>query len=134
MCRRVQTAGDKADLVFHDSDTKFTREFDDVLCGHGIKVRRLRPLSPNLNAFVERWIQSIKRACLNHFIVLGEAHLNYLVQQYVEHYLTERPHQGVDNTLLVPRSPPDDGVPLQDNVDCHERLGGLLKSYSRRAA
>jgi len=53
--------------------------------------------SPNLNAFVERWIQSIKHECLNHFIILGEAHLNYLVRQYVEHYHTERPHQGIGN-------------------------------------
>jgi putative transposase len=133
-CQHVQSAGNKADVVFHDSDTKFTREFDDVLRGHDITVRRLRPLSPNLNAFVERWIQSIKHECLNHFIVFGEAHLNHLVHEYVEHYHTERPHQGVDNALLVPRSPPDDGVPLRDEVDCRERLGGLLKSFSRKAA
>ena len=128
--------GDKVDLLFHDSDTKFTRAFDDVLRAQGINVRRPRPLSPNLNAFVERWIQSIKYECLNHFIVLGEAHLNYLVEQYVEHYHTERPHQGIgiDNALLVARSPPDDNVPAATEIVCHERLGGLLKSYSRKAA
>ena len=89
-----------------------------------------------MNAFVERWIQSIKQECLNHFIVLGEKHLNHLISQYVEHYLTERPHQGLDigNELLVPMRPPDDKDPSTENIACHERLGGLLKSYSRRAA
>jgi integrase-like protein len=56
-----------------------------------VRVRRLRPLAPNLNAFVERWIQSIQHECLNHFIELGENRLNHLISQYVEHYLTERP-------------------------------------------
>ena len=67
---------------------------------------------------------------------LGEAHLNHLVAQYVEYYLTERPHQGIglDNTLLLLRSPPDDSVPSADELACQERLGGLLKSYARRAA
>lgn len=135
-CEHLRLTGERADLLFHDSDTKFTRVFDEAIQSYGIRVRRLRPMSPNLNAFVERWIQSIKHECLNYFLVLGEAHLNYLVEQYVKHYHTERPHQGVgiDNALLCPRSPPDEGVPLLDEIDCHERLGGLLKSYSRRAA
>jgi putative transposase len=85
---------------------------------------------------VERWIQSIKHECLNHLIVLGEGHLNYLVEQYVEHYHMERPHQGIgiDNTVLVPRSPPNESVPQLDEIESRERLGGLLKSYSRKAA
>jgi putative transposase len=85
---------------------------------------------------VERWIQSIQVECLDHFIVLGETHLNHLVQEYVAHYLAERPHPGLDNKLIVPgRPPPDDEpIPSLQQLICHERLGGLLKHYERRAA
>ena len=132
----MESAGVEADLVFHDSYTKLCQAFDGVLKGKELRVRRLQPLSPNLNAFVERWIQSIQQECLNHFIVLGERHLNHLLSQYVEHYLTERPHQGLDigNELLVPRKPTDETVPSRDQLICSVRLGGLLKSFSRSAA
>jgi putative transposase len=131
---RSESQGDKVELVFHDRDTKFTREFDERLQARGIAVKRLRPLSPNLNAFVERWIQSVKQECLDHFVVLGETHLNHLVSEYVEHYETERPHQGLGNSVLIPKKPPDESVPVPDQLICRKRLGGLLKSYSRRAA
>jgi hypothetical protein len=87
-----------------------------------------------LNAFVERWIQTIQVECLDHFVVLGEAHLNHLVAEYVEHYHAERPHQGLGNNVPIPARPPDDDVPTGRQVLCHERLGGLLKHYERRAA
>ena len=57
--------------------------------------------APNQNAFVERWVQSIKHECLDHFIVFGEDHYNHLISEYVEHYSTERPHQGLDNGLVI---------------------------------
>ena len=62
-------------------------------------------------------------------------HFNYLISEYVEYYLTERPHQGIDNELIVrlqkaklSDKPPD------CKILCHERLGGLLKHYYRAAA
>jgi putative transposase len=119
------------DLVFHDGDRKFGKAFDDAL-----RQRGLRPHSPNLNAFVERWIQSIQIECLDHFVVLGTAHLDYLVQEFVEHYHQERPHQGLDNKLLVPGKPPpsDETIPGLAQIVCRQRLGGLLRHYEHRAA
>ena len=57
--------------------------------------------------------------------------LRYVVEQYVEHYLVERPHKGLDYRRPVEpeASPPQDGP-----VKCRERLGGLLRSYYREAA
>jgi putative transposase len=135
-CEHVRSEGERVDFVFHDCNTKFTRAFDEVLRGMGRTVRRLTRMTPNLNAFVERWIQSIQHECLDHFIVFGEAHLNHLVEQYVEQYHTERPHQGIDigNVPLVRSTPTDDSVPLSSEIVCRERLDGLLKSYSRCAA
>jgi putative transposase len=96
----------------------------------------LRPHSPNLNAFVKRWIQAIQIECLDHFVVMGHMHLNYLVREFVEHYHAERPHQGLDNKVINPGKPPpvDETIPNCRQVACHERLGGLLRHYERRAA
>ena len=123
-----------AKLVFHDADPKLGKTFDGDLRRCGLTPQRLRPRSPNMNAFVERWIQSIQLECLDHFIVFGEAHLDYLVTQFVEHFHIERPHQGLDNKLVRPQKPPDECIPSPQQIVCKERLGGLLKHYERRAA
>jgi len=123
-----------AKIVFHDADAKFGAAFDNLLAEQGVQARRLQPRSPNLNAFVERWIQSIQVECLDHFIVFGEAHLNHLVAEYVAHFETERPHQGLANKLVVAANLPEEDIPLLGQVVCRERLGGLLKHYERRAA
>ena len=119
------------DLVFHDADRKFGKAFGGALRERGARPRRLRPRSPNLNAFVERWIQSIQIECLNHFVVLGASHLDHLVQQFVTHYHEELPHQGLNNQLIIAgQPPPNDDVPMLHDIACHERLGGLLRQSS----
>jgi putative transposase len=135
-CRHAQDNQLGVDLVFHDADRKFSKAFRESLRNRGLRPRKLHPRSPNLNAYVERWIQSIQVECLDHFIVLGEAHLNHLVGEFVAHYHEERPHQGLDNKLIVPgRPPPDDeSIPRLRQVVCRQRLGGLLKHFERRAA
>jgi hypothetical protein len=80
-----------------------------------------------------RWIQSIQTECLNHFVALGEKHFNYLVSSYVNFYLKHRPHQGLDNKPLD-GAEPDDDVPSLTSVRSQSWLGGLLQSYSRKAA
>ena len=92
----------------------------------------LPPRSPNLNAYAERWIRSIKEECLSRLILFGEASLRHVLTQYVEHFHSERNHQGKGNVLLFPMVNQDTGRagPLQ----CRERLGGLLKYYTYEAA
>jgi len=100
-----------------------------------LKVKKHRPASPNLQAHVERWIQSVQQECLDHFIVLGERHLDYIVREYVDYYNNLCPHEGCDHLKTTMKDPPPEmtTIPL-DDVVCHERLGGLLKHYERRAA
>jgi serine/threonine protein kinase len=131
--RALPASGLQAKLVFHDRDTKFVRTFDDTLRGYGIEVRRCPIKAPNVCAYVERWIQSIQTECLNHFLVLGEKHLNYLVSTYLGYYLQHRPHQGLDNKPLDGCEPDEDAPPLT-RIRCQSWLGGSLKSYSRKAA
>ncbi len=118
-----------------DRDGAFTRPFDEVLRRRKVKVLKTQFRSPNMNAFVERFVQSIKQECLDHFVVFGTAHLDVLCREYLAYYLTERPHQGRDNELLM-GSPPaaTEDLPAMAEIRCRSRLGGLLRSYHRQAA
>jgi transposase InsO family protein len=125
---------EKPRYLIRDLDGKFTTAFDARLEGEGMEIVRVGPRAPNLNAYCERWIGSLRRECLDHFIVFGEAHLRYLVEEYVEFHNTVRPHQGMGNKPLswADTSERDESVPL-DEVICDERLGGLLRHYCRAA-
>jgi putative transposase len=126
--------GDKEPILLRDHDTKFGEHFDGVLRENGVRVQKVGPLAPNLNAVAERWVQTVEHECLDHFVVFGEAHLGYLLEEFLAHYHLERPHQGVGNRTLSGAEPPEDATPTSGEVECQERLGGLLKHYRRRAA
>ena len=92
---------------------------------------KLPARSPNLNAYAERFVRSIKSECLAQIIPLGEQHLRHVVNQCVEHYHVERNHQGLDNRLIEEQQ---GVVDPNSAVARHERLGGVLNYYERRAA
>ena len=118
--------------VLHDRDTKFCASFRDILVAGGVKPLVLPARSPNLNAFAERWVRSVKRECLSQVILFGETSLRRALTQFTEHYHAERNHQGKNNLLLFPSH--DDGcIRHGRTVGCRERLGGLLKYYGRIA-
>ncbi len=119
--------------VLHDRDSKFGAEFRETLAAGGVKCLRLPARSPNLNAFAERWVRSVKEECLSKLILFGEASLKRALTQFREHYHTERNHLGRGNNLLFPRPTALEPPPYR-NVRCQERLGGLLKYYEREAA
>lgn len=119
-----------AQYLIMDRDTKYSDAFRGIIARAGTDVVRLPPKSPNLNAFAERFVRSIKSECLNRMIFLGRASLQHAVSQFMSHYHTERNHQGLENRLvqtapaLVPSEP----------VRQRQRLGGLLNYYYRAAA
>jgi transposase InsO family protein len=97
----------------------------------GMKVVRLPARSPNLNAFAERFVLSIKTECLERMVLLGEWHLRRAISEYMRHYHSERNHQGLGNALIDGISTDTDGI---GPVARRERLGGLLNFYYREAA
>ena len=117
--------------LIHDRSPLFTPEFESVLRGAGIQSVRLPPRSPNLNAYAERFVRTIKETCLDRMILMGEASLHRAVTQFVAHYHTERNHQGLENQILRPEFPLF--LP-EGEVGCRKRLGGLLRYYYREAA
>ena len=118
-------------FLLHDRDPLFSEAFRETLAATGVETVRLPPHSPNLNAFAERFVRSIKESCLNRLILVGEDSLRRAVREFVAHYHLERNHQGLGNVLIFPL---DVQVRSDDRVVSRERLGGLLKYYHRPAA
>lgn len=115
--------------LIHDRATVFGTTFKRTLKAAGVRAIKLPPQSPNLNAHLERFNRSIKEECLNHFIICSPEHLEHLVKTYIDHYNSERPHQGLDNNTLKPEQPKEKGP-----VTKTARLGGVLNHYHRNAA
>src|SRR2546427_12102865 len=109
--------------VLLDRDTKYAANSRHLVNDSGTNVIRLPPLSPNLNAYAERFVRSIKDECLDRMIFVGQASLRRAVAEYVEHYHAERNHQGLENRLIHARA----AVPANRVAICrHPRLGGIL--------
>jgi putative transposase len=120
-----------ARYLIHGRDPLFTNSFREVLKFSGVKTVKLPARSPNLNAYAERFVRSIKSECLAQIIPLGERHLRSAVKEYTEHYPLERNHQGLENELIEGQG---GAVDMSGDVERQERLGGILNYYYRRAA
>ena len=116
-----------------DRDAKFCTSFRQLIETDGRKTIVLPARSPNLHAYAERWVRSVKEECRSRLILFGERSLRRALQQYGAHYHEERNHQGRQNLLLFPR-PSAGACKAEGTVRCWERLGGLLKYYDRQAA
>lgn len=120
----------KQRYLIHDRDPLFTADFLKMLAEAGIESVRLPPRSPNLNAYAERFVRTIKESCVDHLVLFGEASLRKAVREFMGHYHSERNHQGLGNRLIAPEvcTLMTDG-PVQQR----KRLGGLLNYYYRAA-
>ena len=117
--------------LLHDRDTKYTQSFRAIVASGQVEPLVLPAHSPNLNAYAERWVRSVKQECLSKVVLFGEHSLRRALSEFVEHFHAERNHQGKGNVLLFPR---DTDIPREGSVQCRERLGGLLRYYHREAA
>jgi len=106
-------------FLLHDRDPLFSDAFRETLAATGVEPVRLPARSPNLNAFAERFVRTIKESCLNRMILFGEGSLRRAVREFVGHDHFERNYQGLGNVLIFPAAvqPQRD-----DRVVCHERL------------
>ncbi|MCC7170199.1 MAG: transposase, partial [Planctomycetes bacterium] len=116
-------------FLLHDRDTKFSEHFRRLIRDGGVRPVALPARSPNLNSFVERWIRSVKDECLGKQIFFGRSSVERALKAYVEHYHTERNHQGIGNVIPLPR--PEDRVgSVTGRVVRRTSLGGLLSFYA----
>ena len=117
--------------LIHDRDTKYTKSFQTILEAGKVESVKLPARSPNLNAYAERWVRSVKEECLSKLILFGVGSLWRALDNYMPHYHEERNYQGKGNVLLFPQIRRS---PREAPVQCRERLGGLLRYYHRQAA
>jgi putative transposase len=116
--------------MLRDRDTIYGESFTRCIASMGIREVLIAPRAPWQNAFVERVIGSLRRECLDHFLILSEAHLRRLLRAYVAYYNTTRPHQSLDNNSPQPRviEPPPCG-----RIIAIPQVGGLHHRYQRAA-
>jgi hypothetical protein len=72
--------------LLHDRDAKYTQSFQAIIASGRVEPLALPARSPNLNAFAERWVRSVKEECLSKVILLGERSLRRALNEFVEHY------------------------------------------------
>ena len=104
------------------------KEFIDIIAGCGVDGVKLPAKSPNLNAYAERFVRTIKEDCLNRMLFFGEDMLRSAIREFVIHYHEERNHQALDNQLLT--KPARNGD-QRGRLRRRERIGGMLNYYFR---
>ena len=115
----------KSHLIL-DRDTKYTAQFRRLIAESRTAVIRLPPRSPNLNAFAERFVRSIKEESLDRMILVGQGSLRRAICEFLTHYHSERNHQGLGNRLMQPGST---ALPTGTSGCRRQRLGGMLSFY-----
>jgi transposase InsO family protein len=112
-----------------DRDAIFSPKFKSILDSSGVETLLTAYQAPNMNAYAERFVRSIKSECLDQMIFMGRESLVQAIAEYAGHYHDERSHQGIGNVLISGAETRGEGV-----IQTRERLGGLLKYYNRRVA
>ena len=126
----LQDADTSPCFLIHDRDAKFPPAFDIVFASEGVEIVHTPYRAPNANAYAERWIRSARAECLDHLLIVSEAHLRRVLTEYVAFYNYARPHQGLEQRCPVALPPPVRDGPVRR----HDRLGGPLRDYYREAA
>jgi len=114
--------------LIHDRNPLYTKKFESILKAAAVEPVKLPPRSPNLNSHAKRFVRSAKEECLDHLILSSEQQLRYVLTEYLRYHHHERIHQGI-NKIIEPQHEGNQG-----QIICIEHLGGLLKSYHRKAA
>ena len=121
-------------FLIHDRDTKFTSGFDEVFRSEGIRTIRTPVRAPRANAFIERWIGTVRRECLDRLLVVNRRHLERVLPAYIRHYNEHRPHRSLDQRppIQAPSLLSETGD-VHDQVRRRDLLGGLIHEYKAAA-
>ena len=97
---------------------------------YNFKDVRITPYSPDMNAYAERFIRSVRQECLDYFIIYTEKQLRNIIKNYIEYYNNYRPHQGLKG---IPNGPPEQ-LSATGEINQKPLLFGLHNHYYREAA
>jgi transposase InsO family protein len=106
--------------LIRDRDAAYGHAVRRRLQAMGIRDRPTAPRSLLQNAYAERLVGSIRRKCLDHIIVLGEAHLRHILKTYASYYNNARTHLSLKKMLPSPAPSSGPGVSLRyrSSVTC----------------
>ena len=129
--REVTPFGVYPRFLIRDNDGKYGPRFDRLAVASGIRVLRTPLRALRANAICERFLGSVRRECLDHLLVLGEAHLRRVLRAYVTYFNDARPHQGIGQAIPTGATP----MELSDwgRIVAFPILGGLHHDYRRVA-
>src|SRR6266545_6807656 len=121
-------------FLIHDRDSKFTAAFDEVFRSESIRTIRTPVRAPRANAFIERWIGTVRRDCLDRILIVNRRHLERILPTYIRHYNEHRPHRSLDQRPPIEGPPPgSETVFASDCVRRRDVLGGLIHEYKAAA-
>ncbi len=120
-------------FLIRDNDGKYGPRFDHVATTTGIRVLRTPVRAPRANATCERFLGSVRRECLDHLLVLGEAHLRRVLRAYVTYFNHARPHQGIRQAIPAGARPVEPQDVGRGHIVAFPVLGGLHHDYRRVA-
>ena len=113
--------------------TKFCAAFQQIIDDAGIERIPLPVRSPNLNAYAERWVRSVKDEALSRMILFGESSLRHVLKEYVVSFNQARPHQGIQQRIPAPLEPGGAASRTKGRIIAFPVLGGLHHDYRRAA-
>jgi transposase InsO family protein len=119
--------------LIRDNDSKFGPDFARVAAASGIKILRTPYRAPRANALCERFLGSVRRECLDHLLILGEAHLRRALRAYVAYFNDARPHQGIAQQVPAGVAPHQRVPGTSRHIVATPVLGGLHHTYQRVA-
>ena len=112
--------------MIRDHDRIYGTVVTRRLCAMGIRDKPIAPASPWQNGVAERLIGSIRRECVDHIIVLGEAHLRGILESYANYYNSARTHRSLNKDAPASRR-----IQRTGSIKSHAILGGLHHHYVR---
>jgi putative transposase len=118
-------------FLIRDRDTRFIASFDAVFAAEGIEVLITPMRVPRANAYAERWVGTVRREVLDRMLIVGRAHLEGVLGEYLLHYNGHRPHRALGQAPLGPASRPDRRP--GERVVRRDRLDGLIHEYAQAA-
>jgi putative transposase len=131
--REATPYGERPRYLIRDNDRKFGPRFARVATTSGIKVLRTPYRTPRANAVCERFLGSVRRECLDHFLIFHEKQLYRLLKAYVGYFNYTRLHQGIHQQIPVPSVPSVPEHDSSDKVIAVPVLCGLHHDYQRVA-
>ncbi|MGC9335677.1 MAG: integrase core domain-containing protein [Anaerolineae bacterium] len=131
--REATPFGEGPRFLIRDNDNKFGDAFDRVTDGSGIEVLTTPYQAPKANVICERFLGSVRRECLDFFLILSERHLYRTMQQYQAYFNHARPHQGIHQHIPCPAEQSEEQA-TRGEIIAHPILGGLHHDYQWRAA